>query len=207
MNSHHPAQRPSGAAPLHALDDRALVADLLGAEGAGLVDQVPVAQLLDSDAARLADLGLTPTIRRRLLAAAELARRFQPTSVPPLSLGQPRDFLPHLAELRAKPVEVLGVLGLDARLALVGDFCPVAGGHVMHLQVTPREVYAPVVSLRAAAVVLAHNHPSGDPDPSPEDRAFTRLMARAGALLGIRVLDHLIVARRAYFSFAEARLL
>lgn len=207
MNSHHPAQPPSGAAPLHTVDDRALVADLLGGEAAGLVDQVPVAQLLDSDAARLADLGLTPAIRRRLLAAAELARRFQPASIPPSSLGQPRDFLPHLAELRAKPVEVLGVLALDARLALLSDFCPVAGGHVMHLQVTPREVYAPVVSHRAAAVVLAHNHPSGDPDPSPEDRAFTRLMARAGALLGIRVLDHLIVARRAYFSFAEARLL
>ena len=60
---------------------------------------------------------------------------------------------------------------------------------------------------RARLLLLAHHHPSGDPDPSPEDRAFTRLMARAGALLGIRVLDHLIVARRAYFSFAEAQLL
>jgi DNA repair protein RadC len=77
----------------------------------------------------------------------------------------------------------------------------------MHIAVTPREVFAPAVERRAAAIVLAHNHPSGDPGPSPEDRLFTQLMARAGAVLGIQLLDHLVVTRRAYFSFAEARLL
>ncbi len=63
------------------------------------------------------------------------------------------------------------------------------------------------MSLRAAAIVLAHNHPSGDPEPSPDDRTFTRLMVRAGLLLEIRILDHLIITRRAYFSLSEARLL
>ncbi len=207
MTFHTSAQPPRGAAPLHSADDRALIADLLGSEAAGLVDHVPVAELLDADAAQLADLGLAAAARRRLVAAAELARRFQPTSATPSSLSQPRDFLPHLAEIRTRPVEVLGVFALDARLALIGGFCPVAGGHLMHLQVTAREVYAPVISLHAAGVALVHNHPSGDPGLSPEDRAFTQLMIRAGALLGIKVLDHLIIARRAYFSFAEARLL
>ncbi len=104
-------------------------------------------------------------------------------------------------------LEVLGLLPLNARLGLLDGFCPVPCGHVMHLSVTAREVFAPAISRLAAAVVLVHDHPSGDPGPSPEDRAFTQLMVRAGAVLGIQILDHLIVARRAYFSFAEARLL
>jgi DNA repair protein RadC len=207
VTSYPPAQSHSGAAPLHSADDRALLADLLGPAAAGLVDDVPVATLLDAGAAQLTTYGLTAPARRRLLAAAELARRFQPISIQPASYGLPREFLPHLAELRSKPVEVLGVLPLNARLGLLDGFCPVACGHVMHLSVTAREVFAPAITRLAAAVVLVHNHPSGDPGPSPEDRAFTQLMVRTGELLGIQILDHLIVARRAYFSFAEARML
>ncbi len=59
----------------------------------------------------------------------------------------------------------------------------------MHLSVSPREVFAPAIPRRAAAVVLAHNHPSGDPSPSFEDRLFTQQMVRPGTMLGIRVLD------------------
>ena len=99
------------------------------------------------------------------------------------------------------------MLTLDSRLSLLGDFQAVAGGALMHVTVTPREVFATAVERRAAAIVLAHNHPSGDPQPSPDDRLFTQRMARAGAVLGIQLLDHLVVTRRAYFSFAEARLL
>lgn len=190
------------------MDDRHLLADLLGPAVAAGVRQVPVAALLDADAGELATLGMSPAARRRLLAAAELARRFQPAAVvSPVSCERPQHFLPHLECLRASPVEVLAVLTLDARLGLLGDLCRVASGGVMHVGVTAREVFAPAISRRAAAVVLAHNHPTGDPEPSPEDRAFTHLMTRAGAVLGIQVLDHLVVARRGYFSFAEARLL
>jgi DNA repair protein RadC len=189
------------------VDDRVLVGHLIGGVAAGLVEHVPVGQLLESGPARLAALGLGAAAARRLLAAAELARRFQPAAEPVTAHRRPQHFLPHLAVLRSAPVEVLGVLALDARLGLLGGFCPVAGGALMHVAVTAREVFAPAVERRAAAIVLAHNHPSGDPGPSPEDRAFTELMARAGALLGIQVLDHLVVTRRSYFSFAEARLL
>jgi DNA repair protein RadC len=114
---------------------------------------------------------------------------------------------PHLAGLRASPVEVLGVLTLDARLALLGDLWPVASGSIMHVAVSAREVFAPALERRAVAIVLAHNHPTGDPEPSADDWAFAQLMTRAGAILGIQILDHIIVARRGYFSFAAARLL
>ena len=190
------------------LDDSRLLAELLGPAAAAGVAHVPVAALLDADAGELAGLGLGPAARRRLLAAAELARRFQPAAtLPGGGWERPQHFLPLLGPLRAAPVEMLGVLTLDARLGPVGELCTVALGGVMHVGVSAREVFAPAIRRRGVAVVLAHNHPSGDPEPSPEDRAFTHVMVRAGAVLGIQVLDHLVVTRRSYFSFAEARLL
>jgi DNA repair protein RadC len=193
---------------LDTVDDRRLLADLLGPAAAACVEGVPVAALLDAGAGELAARGLGQAARRRLLAAAELARRYQPAAAaPPACCERPQHFLPHLEPLRTARVEVLGVLTLDARLGLVGGLCQVASGAVMHVAVTAREVFAPAIDRRAVAIVLAHNHPSGDPEPSPEDRAFTQLMSRAGGVLGIQVLDHLVVTRRSYFSFAEARLL
>lgn len=204
-----PAARPlADRPPLHAVDDRLLVSDLLGPAAARRVTRMPVGTLLEADAAQLVRFGLQPAAARRVLAAGELARRFQPAASAPVAVHErPHHFLPHLAALRAAPVEVLGILALDARLGLLSGLCAVAGGALMHIGVTAREVFAPAIQHRAAAIVLAHNHPSGDPEPSPQDRAFTDLMARAGAVLGIQVLDHLVVARRGYFSFAEARLL
>jgi len=201
------AQPLAGAAPHRTLDDRLLIADLLGPGAAALVEHIPVGTLLDTDVDQLAEFGLPPPARRRLLAAAELARRFQPAATMPVPLDSPRRLLPHLAELRTKPVEVLGVLQLDARLTVLDAFCPVAGGALMHVNVLPREVFARPIAMRAAAIVLAHNHPSGDPSPSIEDRTFTTTMLQVGRLLSVRVLDHLIVARRGYFSFAEAGIL
>jgi DNA repair protein RadC len=199
---------PPGATPLHALDDRALIADLLGSASARRLAHLSVDQILDADRDQLARLGIASAASRRLLAAAELARRFQPAApVAAPALERPQHFLPHLVHLRAAPVEFLAVLTLDARLGLLGGPATVAGGGLMHVAVSPREVFAPAVERRAAAIVLAHNHPSGDPSPSREDIAFTHKMARAGTLLGIQLLDHLVLTRRAYFSFAEGRLL
>lgn len=199
----------SARCPLDSVDDRLLVRDLVGPSAAERVAHVPVAALLDADAGQLGQAGLAPPASRRLLAAAELARRFQPAATPERgALDRPLHYLAHLGSLRTSPVEVLGVLALDARLRLLGGgMRSVASGALMHVAVTPREVFASAIEQRAAAIVLAHNHPSGDPGPSPEDRAFTSRMAHAGAILGIQLLDHLVVARRAYFSFAEAGLL
>jgi DNA repair protein RadC len=69
--------------------------------------------------------------------------------------------------------------------------------------VHPREVFALAVRESAAAVIFLHNHPSGDPTPSPEDRQLTDRLATAGKLLGIRVLDHVIIGDGRYVSFAD----
>jgi DNA repair protein RadC len=70
--------------------------------------------------------------------------------------------------------------------------------------VHPREVFREAASASAAAVVLFHNHPSGDPSPSPEDLALTTRMVHAGEIMGIEILDHVILADQRYFSLAEA---
>lgn len=73
--------------------------------------------------------------------------------------------------------------------------------------VHPREVFKPAVMGSAASVVLVHNHPSGDPEPSEEDLSITKRLVESGELLGIGVLDHLIIAARGYVSFRDRQLL
>ncbi|MDX6768938.1 MAG: JAB domain-containing protein [Elusimicrobiota bacterium] len=97
------------------------------------------------------------------------------------------------------------VLMLDARKQVTG-ISVVSIGTLSASLVHPRELFKPAILANAAAVVVAHNHPSGDPTPSIEDREVTRRLVRAGELLGIPVLDHLIVAET-FYSFREARLI
>jgi len=80
-------------------------------------------------------------------------------------------------------------------------------GLLDHSPVHPREVYADVIADRAAAVILAHNHPSGDVQPSDADLRTHGQLTEAGKILGLRVVDHVIVARKGYFSFQEAGLM
>ena len=73
--------------------------------------------------------------------------------------------------------------------------------------VHPREVYTPAIRHSAASILCVHNHPSGDPEPSTEDRQITQRLADCGALLGIKLLDHLILGDNCYFSFLDSGLL
>ncbi len=74
--------------------------------------------------------------------------------------------------------------------------------------VHPREIFKPAILANAAALILVHNHPSGDPDPSPEDRAITSRLKEAGEIVGIRVLDHVVIGDDDRFrSFADEQLL
>jgi DNA repair protein RadC len=91
--------------------------------------------------------------------------------------------------------------GVKALLAEGGIKVAIGGLNVAALQ--PREVFGPALTLGAAAVILAHNHPSGDPTPSPEDLAVTRHLQEAGRLLGVEVLDHLVVSAERFRSLRE----
>ncbi|MGH7669424.1 MAG: RadC family protein [Gemmatimonadaceae bacterium] len=119
----------------------------------------------------------------------------------------PRDvvavFAPRLEDL---PVEEFHVAVLDAQHRLERDVM-VTRGILNSSLVHPREVFREAIAERAASVILVHNHPSGDPMPSPDDRAVTDQLVAAGRLLDIPVHDHIIIGRGRYTSFAEAGLL
>lgn len=83
----------------------------------------------------------------------------------------------------------------------------VAIGSLTAALVHPREVFKPAILANAAAVILGHNHPSGDIEPSREDRELTERLVKAGRLLGITVLDHVIVGEERFFSFADHHLI
>lgn len=106
-------------------------------------------------------------------------------------------------ELRDLRKELFLVLLLDGKNRIMRKV-QISEGSLSQSLVHPREVFAPAVRESAAAMILMHNHPSGDPAPSREDREITRRLQEAGDLLGIRVLDHIIIGDGGYFSFVES---
>jgi DNA repair protein RadC len=183
-------------------DDRQLLQGLIGCAASRSL-QVDLPDLLEATEAELVSLGLARTARRQLLACAEVARRYQPRSSAGAPITTPGQALAQLGRLRSSDRETLAVLLLDVRLGLIAVET-IAMGAVAHVSVEPREVFAPAVTARASSVILAHNHPSGDPEPSAQDIGFTGAMVQAGRILAIDVVDHLIVCARSYYSFRHA---
>lgn len=108
-----------------------------------------------------------------------------------------------------QPCEVFLVAYLNSKREVIA-LAEISRGTLDSSLVHAREVFAPAIALRACCVLLAHNHPSGDPEPSDADRAVTRRLVDAGRLLGIQVLDHLVISsldRSRYVSFQERGLL
>ncbi|MEJ7813035.1 MAG: DNA repair protein RadC [Gemmatimonadaceae bacterium] len=141
-------------------------------------------------------------------AALELGRRLATEARDEgIPLRSPRDvYLAFSVRLEDLPVEEFHVAVLDAQHRLERDVT-VTRGILNSSLVHPREVFREAIAERAAAIVLVHNHPSGDPTPSADDRLVTDQLVAAGRLLDIPVHDHVIVGRGRYVSFAEAGLL
>ena len=99
--------------------------------------------------------------------------------------------------------EAFLVLCLDAKHRVIGDPVLVALGTATTVEVHPRDVFRAAVRRNACAVIVGHNHPSGDCEPSSEDRMLTRRLQEAGDVLGIPVLDHLVATRGRYVSLAD----
>ena len=139
----------------------------------------------------------------RLVAAFHLGRRAlaKPGEAPVML--QAADVFRYLRpRLGGMVQEVFCVLALDARNNLIAEI-EVARGTLTAVEVHPREVFRPLVRQAAAAAVVAHNHPSGDPRPSEEDLELTARLRRAGDLLGIPILDHVVIGAEGYVSLAE----
>lgn len=141
-------------------------------------------------------------------AALELGRRMAAESREDgAPVRSPRDVVElFAARLEDLPVEEFHVAVLDSQHRLERDIM-VTRGILNSSLVHPREVFREAIAERAAAIILVHNHPSGDPTPSGDDRVVTEQLVAAGRLLDIPVHDHIIVGRGRYTSFAEAGLL
>lgn len=201
-----------------ALTDEELLATLLGTGMAGvpvltlardLLAPGGLRGLLDREPGALAELrGIGPARAARLLAALDLGRRHLEQSLAP---GEP---LPNPAatrrylsgRLRHLRYEVFACLFLDSQHRVL-DFAELFRGTIDGASVYPREVVAESLARNAAAVILAHNHPSGVAEPSLADRQITRRLCDALALVDIRVLDHVVVGDGEAVSFAERGLL
>ncbi len=147
-----------------------------------------------SDAARKTRWEATVEIVRRVLSA--------PPSLPEPFRSAADVFDRYRFLLADYPVEAFLVLLLDVKNRPMQDIRVSTGilnGSLIH----PREVFAPAVRERAASILLIHNHPSGDPAPSPEDREVTKRLRSAGGIVGIAVLDHVIIGDGSFYSFRE----
>ena len=107
-----------------------------------------------------------------------------------------------LPQYGSRPVEQFGIVLLDTKHRVIRTLV-LSVGTVDASIVHPREVFGAAAAAGAAALVLFHNHPSGDPRPSPDDVELTRRLAAAGVLMGIDVIDHVILADVRYYSFKE----
>ena len=193
-----------------ALGDAELLATLLGPSDALLPDRLLSRGLAPLSRTTLGELqgvpGLSPQKALRLLAALELGRRaafapppHRPRLLRAADLG--RLLWGKLAALRHE--EFWAVL-LSARLQEVQSVC-IAQGGLTACSIAPREAFFPAVLHQAPAVAFVHNHPSGDPSPSGEDQRLQLLLDEAGRALGIRVVDHLVIAESGIHSAVEGR--
>jgi DNA repair protein RadC len=203
-----------------ALTTTELLAVLLGTGGAGVNAAALAGQLLERSGGALRalaarppaelthTLGVGPAKAARLLAAFELATRLISETRPVQPrVREPADVFQLLGpRLRDLAVEEFHVLALDSQSRVQRDVL-VTRGLLNSALVHPREVFRAAIAEAAAGIIVVHNHPSGDPTPSAEDRAVTRQLVEAGRLLDLPVYDHIILAGDRYLSFVGAGLL
>jgi len=124
-----------------------------------------------------------------------------------ITLGSPKEVVDYLREKIGKEKkEYFLILSLDARSNLI-NIKTISIGSLDANIVHPREVFKKAIECSAASVILVHNHPSGDPEPSEDDLEITKRLTEAGKLLGITVLDHIIITKNGFLSFKDKKLI
>jgi len=203
-----------------ALTTAELLAILLGTGGRGSSVLEVAGRLLDLGEGSLRRLaqrpsaellraqGIGPTKAARLLAAFELGARLSREERPPVQrIREPEDVARLFRNrLRDLQVEEFHLLALDSQSQVLREVL-VTRGLLNSSLVHPREVFRAAIAEAAAGIIVVHNHPSGDPTPSAEDRAVTQQLAAAGRLLDLPLYDHVIIAGDRFVSFATTGLL
>ncbi len=201
-----------------ALTETEVLATLLSPSALSLKPIEKAAALLEACGPRLAHLARRPLAElarivgrsgaARIAAGLELGRRVQEEGLGEhFRIRSPSDVYRLLAPRMATLVqEEFHVIALDSQSAVLRDAL-ITRGILNSSLVHPREVFRQAIAEAAAGVILAHNHPSGDPTPSADDRAVTRQLVEAGRLLDLPVYDHVVIGDGRYASFVESGLL
>ncbi len=166
-------------------------------------------QLTDVTVQELTSIrGIGPTKAVRILAAVELSHRIHMNHfLVRERILSPLDIFQHLGQdMRYFKKEVFRVVFLDTKNQVI-DYENISIGSLNASIVHPREVFNRAIKKSAAGILLMHNHPSGNPEPSAEDYQITRRIKEAGDLIGIKVLDHVIIGSEKYFSMKEEKLI
>ena len=144
--------------------------------------------------------GVGPAKATLLAASMELSRRiYSPRNK---KIRSPSDIYPLIAHYGDRQQEYFFSISLNGAHEVI-EIKTVSKGILNRAIIHPREVFTDAISQRAASIVVAHNHPSGNLEPSKEDRDITYRLQEAGLLLGIELLDHVVFSHKGYFSFLE----
>ena len=149
--------------------------------------------------------GLGPAKACEIVACFELGKRLLKDKKAEIYL-KPKEIWEELKDLRDHKKEHFVIFYLDSRNQEIKREIISVGSLNANL-VHPREVFEPAVKHLAAQIILAHNHPSGDPEPSEDDLEITKRLTESGKILGIEVVDHIIVAKDGFLSFKEKNLI
>ena len=201
------------------LSDSELLALLIGSGSSGIT-AVDMAKKLLKDKQNLMNLAASGIVEltrmkgigsargARILAAIELGRRIEKGSDEDrIRVKSPEEVVKHqLPEFRGLKKELFKVILLDSGNRIIRDVT-ITQGTLNASIVHPREVFKAAVDYLAAGIIIIHNHPSGEPIPSKEDRQVTLQLVQSGQIMGIPVLDHIIIAGSRFFSFSKEGLL
>ncbi len=196
-----------------ALSDIELIAIILGSGNKGqdvMTLSSKIAKLIDANKLNISvealsnieGIGIAKA--SQIIAGFELARRH--ISKESVRIREAKDVLPMLIEIADKKQEYFLCITLNGANEII-EKRVVTVGLLDKSQVHPREVFADAIIDRAASVIFAHNHPSGELKPSNSDLKMHEQLTEAAKILGIKVLDHIIVAKKAYYSFQEEGLI
>ncbi|MEA1945086.1 MAG: DNA repair protein RadC [Euryarchaeota archaeon] len=194
---------------VEALSDDELVAAIIGSGGKGLDVRSLSSKVAKLITKKKGDLSLEELTKidgiglakaSQILASFELARRHIVKET--IKITEAEDVLPLIDWIANKQQEYFICITLNGANEVIENRT-VTVGLLDRSQVHPREVFADVITDRAASVIFAHNHPSGALEPSNSDLKIQEQLTEAGRILGIKVLDHIIISKKGYYSFQE----
>ena len=171
-----------------------------------ILDKTPLPELLNLSSSELGKL-FGKIRARKLLSSFELARRaFQKGLGILPAISCPVETIPFLTGIKGEKKEHFLCLYLNARNQVIHQEV-ISIGSLSASIVHPREVLLPAITFSSASIILSHNHPSGDANPSKDDIELTRRLVKAGGIMGIEILDHIIISPNDYLSLKEKGLM